>query len=275
MRIEFTNSLGKIVFGTGDMRIIEIDGTGLAPKVRNTVNYAGIVGQNKLSDTVGARTVTIKGDLKSSSPQSILTRMMRILDTSGTLILRVGAKGRRIAAECVEFDISDRNGVYQPFILQFICDYPYFSDITQTEIYIFKVQNLLKTQFTLPCMFSQRECKQNIYNSGDVVCEPIFEFTALSDGAEDGSITIENETTAQQITLNYRMSAGEVITVDIESRKITSDTAGDIIYSLDDDSYLSDFWLDKGNNSIVVTNGSGGEMKAVCAFSNKYIEAVV
>lgn len=275
MLIEFKNDLGKIVLGSNrETRIIEVDGVGLAPKTRNTVNYAGIVGQNKLSETVNARTITIKGDIKSSSPQNILTRMIRILNNSGTLILRVGSKRRCISAECTNFDISDRNSAYQPFILQFICDYPYFSDITQTNIYIFEVEKRLKTTFTLPCVFSERIIKQDIYNSGDVICEPIFEITALTGSEKSGNITIENTTTAQQITLNYTLSEGEVITVDIENRKITSDKNADIIYSLDDDSYLSDFWLEKGSNVISVTNGSGGEISVICKFCNKYIEAV-
>lgn len=275
MQIEFTNTLGKIVLGSNrETRIIEIDGVGLAPKTRNTVNYAGIVGQNKLSETINARTVTIKGDLKSTSPQNILTRMMRILNNSGTLILRAGSKGRCISAECIEFDISDRNGAYQPFIMQFICDYPYFSDITQTNIYIFEIEKRLKTQFILPCVFSKRILNQKIHNSGDVICEPIFEITAVTESAKNGNIAIENITTSQKIVLNYKISRGEVITVDIENRKITSNTAGDIIYSLDDDSYLSDFWLEKGSNNITVTNGSGGEIMVMCRFCNKYIEAV-
>lgn len=275
MQVEFKNSLGRIVFGKDyDLRIIDIDGLALAPKIRNTASYAGILGEYKLSESVGARTITLKGDLKLGAAQNTLTRMIRILNQSGTLTLHSGSKRRCIEAECIEFDTAGKNAVYQPFILQFICDYPYFSDTIESKFYVFEVSKLLKTQFTLPCMFSKRIHRQTVQNGGDIVCEPRFEITALGD-SDGGGITIENTTIDRKITLNYKLTKGEVITVDIEKRKITSDKNADIIYSLDDDSYLSDFWLKKGKNVIVVTNGSGGEISAVCRFFNKYIEAVV
>ena len=275
MQIEFVNETGKISMGSGsDLRIIEIDGVGLAPKTRNVASYADIVGQNKLSETVNARTITIKGDIKSTAPQSILTRMMRILNGTGTLKMRFGSKRRSIKADCTEFDISDRNGAYQPFIIQFICDYPYFSDINSTQIHVFNVQKRLKTAFSLPCVFSTRTAEKDILNKGDVICEPILDITAMTSGEENGSIIIANETTAQTIKLNYKPIKDEVVTVDIEKRKITSSVNGDIVYSLDDDSYLSDFYLAKGSNRIRVTNESGGEINVLCRFSNKYVEAV-
>lgn len=275
IQIEFVNDIGRIVMGAdSDLRIIEIDGVGFATKTRNVASYSGIAGQNKLSETVNARTITIKGDIKSTAPQSVLTRMMKILNSTGTLKMRFGSKRRSIKADCTECDIADRNGAYQPFIIQFICDYPYFSDINSTQVHVFDIQRKLKTAFSLPCVFSTRIAEKDILNKGDVVCEPIFYITAVSVGESDGNIIIANESTAQKIVLAYKPARGEVITVDIENRTVKSSVNGDIIYSLDDDSYLSDFYLAKGSNRISITNESGGEINVLCRFSNKYIEAV-
>lgn len=275
MQIEFANDIGKIVMGAdSDLRIIEIDGLGLSAKTRNVTQYSGIVGQNKLSETINARTITISGDIKSTAPQNILTRMIRILNDTGTLKLRFGTKRRSIKADCVELDISDRNGAYQPFIIQFICDYPYFSDINSTQVHVFEIQKKLRTEFMLPCIFSTRFAEKEILNRGDVICDPIFYITAVTAGEEVGSVIIENETTGQKIILNYKPQRGEVITVDIENRSIKSSINGDIIYALDDESYLSDLYLAKGINHISITNSSGGEINVLCRFSNKYTEAV-
>lgn len=275
MYITFASENGKIVMGSGtDIGIIALDGVGLADRSRSTAVYADTDGQALLSETTDARTITVKGDIKSREIGAVLTRMARVLYQSGDLFLRFDAKKRRIGAECVLFELSERQGEYQPFTVQFICDYPYFSDFAPTQTNILDVNKKLKSPFVLPCVFSTRYSQSSILNKGDINTEPKLIISALTSGGGDGGIVIENKSTGASITLNYSPARGEVITADIENRSIKSSVAGDIVYSLDNDSYLSDLYLKRGENILSVTNQCGGEINVSCEFSNRYAEAV-
>lgn len=129
--------------------------------------------------------------------------------------------------------------------------------------------------------FTHRYTDAHIYNSGDNRAEPIF---YISNSPVDGiallddeiGILITNETTGQHIKLDTTTQDGEIITVDIPHRKITSSTRGNIINTMSLDTFLDDFWLDIGDNRIVVTNYNTTEqISVVCTYKNQYIEAVV
>ena len=293
LNITYQNENGKLDFkggcGRHAWRILEIDGLGIAPKSFNTAQYPATVGQRTLSETIGARTISIQCDVNSiashygNTPSNRweISKALKILNEPGTLLISDGVRTRKINARCVEAVQGERHGGYSVFAIQFVCDYPYFEDKETTKVPLFKVEHLLKSTFTLPCMFTRRIAKANVINIGDVDTEPIIKIR-LNGGTYNGTIgtpgtlVISNESTNQQIELNLHNAENtkEVI-VDIPNRKIYSQDNKNLIHHLAPTSFLSDFWLKKGQNQICVDNYISESSVVECEFSNKYIEAVI
>ncbi len=63
-------------------------------------------------------------------------------------------------------------------------------------------------------------------------------------------ITVENHTTGKKIVLNHDFQPGEVITIDIPKRSVTSSISGNILNSISNDTVLGDFYFEVGNNRI-------------------------
>lgn len=312
LHITYQNENGKLDFkggcGRHSWRILEIDGLGIAPKSFNTAQYPATVGQRTLSESIGARTITIQCDVNSikshygntSSNRWEISNALKILNEPGTLLISDGTRTRKINARCVEAVQGERHGGYIVFAMQFVCDYPYFEDKETTKVPLFKVEHLLGSterwylkdgqltkegiesgKFILPCMFTRYISRANVVNIGDVDTEPIIKIR-LNGGTYNGTIgtpgtlVISNESTNQQIELNLQ-DAGEttVVTVDIPNRKIYSQDNKNLIHHLAPTSFLSDFWFKKGQNEICVDNYISESCVVECEFSNKYIEAVI
>ena len=98
--ITYQNENGKLDFNGGSghfpWRILEIDGLGLSGKSFHTAAYPSSVGQKTLSETVGARTISIQCDVNSSassygaarSNQWEISKALKILNEPGTLLIR-------------------------------------------------------------------------------------------------------------------------------------------------------------------------------------------
>lgn len=111
-----------------------------------------------------------------------------------------------------------------------------------------------------------------VIRNSTVTFEIAYKSASITD---NGGISIQNLTTNQHIKLNTQTLLGEVIKIDIPRRKVISSLRGDVIKVISDDTFLSDFWLDVGNNIIKLTNFNTNEViSAVCEYTNKYIEAV-
>ena len=264
-------------------RIKEIEGLGFLPKTANVIRYHGIDGQELLSSNTYARDITISGDIIRRDKVSYeLSRAIRILDKPGFLKLRLGAKTRKIKARATVFsaDTKDRNNVYQSFVMQLICDYPYFEDFDTTRLALFTRDDLIKDTFTLPCVFTKRTSRINVINSGDVESRPVIHLVCKSEPqSEDYAIELINHTKNQYFKLNYKMTAGEEICIDFANRTVTSYKDKDetnLIGYISDNTYLSDFYLDTGTNDLeCLIYGDGAEITAVCEYSAKYKEAVI
>ncbi len=312
LHISYQNENGKLDFRGGNernsWRILEIDGLGIAPKSFNTAQYPATVGQRTLSETTGARTISIQCDVNSiksqyggaSSNRWEISNTLKILNEPGTLLISNGYKTRKISARCAEAVQGERYGGYVVFAMQFVCDYPYFEDKHTTKVPLFQVEHLLGSterwylkdgqltkdgiesgKFILPCMFTRYISRANVVNIGDVDTEPIIRI-CLNGGTYNGTdgvpgtLVIRNETTNQQIELNLEdaESTTEVI-IDIPTRKIYSQDNKNLIHHLAPTSFLSDFWLKKGQNEICIDNYISKSSVVECEFSNKYIEAVI
>ena len=308
--ITYQNENGRLDFNGGSgsrpWRILEADGLGLAGKSFNTASYPSGVGQKTLSETVGARSITIQCDVSSISGYDGVTRnnrweiskALKILNLPGKLLIRDGQRTRKIDARCTEAVQGTRHGGYTVFAMQFVCDYPYFEDRETKTIPIFKIENLIgvgmrwyldgdgilrkvpiaEGTFTLPCIFSCRTSEASILNIGDVDAEPIIRITVQGEvktGDEAGVLIIKNETTEQQLELLCDAKDGDVITINIPERKIYRQKTENLISYLSPSSFLSDFWLAKGENRISVINNVSMSCIVECEFSNKYLEAVI
>ena len=312
LHITYQNDIGKLDFKGGNgrhaWRILEIDGLGIAPKSFNTAQHPATVGQRTLSETTEARTITIQCDVNSiashyggaSSNRWEISRALKILNEPGTLLISDGTRVRKINARCVEAVQGERHGGYTVFAIQFVCDYPYFEDRETSKVPLFKVEPLLGNttrwylkdgqltkegiesgKFILPCMFTRYISRANVVNIGDVDTEPIIRIRlngGTYNGTEGtpGTLVIRNETTNQQIELNLgdAENTTEVI-IDIPTRKIYSQDNKNLIHHLAPTSFLSDLWLQKGQNLIGVDNYISESSVVECEFSNKYIEAVI
>lgn len=312
LHITYENKNGKLNFeggnGRSSWRILEIDGLGIAPKSFKTAQYPAAIGQRTISETIGARTITIQCDVNSiqsqlgrtKSNQWEISKALKILNEPGTILISDGTKTRKINARCTEALQGKRHGGYSVFAMQFVCDYPYFEDKEANTVLLFKAENLIGTnkrwyledgqltsdaietgKFTLPCLFTRRISEGNVFNVGDADTEPIIR--VYLDGGEyngtdgtSGTLIIHNETTKQEIELNLQGAANTTeIIVDIPNRKIFSQDNKNLIHYLAPTSFLSDFWLQKGQNLISVDNYISEDCLIVCEFSNKYIEAVI
>lgn len=310
--ITYQNENGKLDFNGGSghfpWRILEIDGLGLSGKSFHTAAYPSSVGQKTLSETVGARTISIQCDVNSiassygaaRSNQWEISKALKILNEPGTLLIRDGRRTRKIDARCVEAAQGERYGGYTVFAMQFVCDYPYFEDQQMQTIPIFKCENLIgngtrwyldngvmksepieKKSFKLPCLFSRRITETNIINVGDVNTEPIIRIhmqggTYTGIDGETGTLVIHNRSTKQDILLNLQEAENVTeIIIDIPKRIIVSQDKQNLIHYLAPTSFLSDFWLQTGQNLIKVENYLSNSCSVECEFSNKYVEAVI
>ena len=114
-----------------------------------------------------------------------------------------------------------------------------------------------------------------IINSGDVPAEPVITISksATADtAAKVLTLTMEAEGTKTEIVLNYSISAGETVTVDIPNRKITSSVSGNIICKLGLRSVLSDFVVPPGFGLMSVDTVDTA-LSISCSFENQYLEA--
>lgn len=312
LNITYQNENGKLDFkggkGRNPWRILEIEGLGLTSKSFNTAQYPASVGQRTLSETVGARTITIQCDVNSiksqyggtSSNRWEISNALKILNEPGTLLISDGTRTRKINARCVEAVQGERHGGYVVFAMQFVCDYPYFEDKDTKTVPLFKVEHLLgsttrwylkdgqltkdaveRGTFLLPCMFTRYTSKASVVNIGDVDTEPIIRIRlngGTYNGTEGtpGTLIIRNETTKQKIELNLLDAKNTTeVFIDIPNRKIYSQDNKNLIHHLAPTSFLSDFWFKKGNNEICVDNYISESSVVECEFSNKYIEAVI
>lgn len=275
MKIRFENDLGKIGFGKGELfEIIEAEGLGFLAKTRNITGFSGFDGQYCLGESLGARVITIKGDTKAD--ERTIRKIIRILGESGSVEVYTNSGKRCIDAVCTNLEFCAKGRVYKEFIVQFTADYPFFTDKNYRTVNLFKRTKLIKSPFELPMVLSVRDSTAEIYNGGDIKTEPIFEITASSESAAtDGAVVIENTVTGASLTILHNMTENERVTVSIPERTVVSDVYGDIASSLSNDSFLSDLTLERGENTIKVTNESGAQICAVCRYKNRYGECGV
>ena len=167
-------------------------------------------------------------------------------------------------------------GKIATFSVQFVCDNPFFEDIDDTVVALYKRTKRLETPFSLPAVFGEIVLGGNIEIKGGVSVEPVISIYYPTALEEVESIILTNETTGKRVQLDYAPKGEESVTVDIKNRKIVSSTNGNIINYLSKDTFLGDFVLERGVNLISLSVGDlTPDFTVECRYNNLYNEAVI
>ena len=225
--------------------------------------------------SIPSRTITISGDISVKAQKALPMHLAaKILNADGELSLQTGRKARRLNVRTLSFEVQERKMAYKTFVLQLESDNPYFWGPAPLSYSVFSRQNLLKSTFTLPCVFSRRNMSATVINNGDAECEPVLTIfkPEQSEVLESDTLIIKNEANGAVITLNHIMQPGETVTVDIPNRTIVSDSSGSILQEISDDTVLSAFVLLTGKNQVSCVSGDAS-LAVVCKFETLHLEA--
>ena len=285
IQVILENRHGRLCMGgssSPQWRITEISGLGLLEKNFSTVTYPGESGQQTLGHTYGPRTISISGVIMNDGNlQRTLANAIHIFQDDVTVKLQFGERKRKTLCHVAVFENNERNVYLQHFVLQLIADNPFFEDWEDTSVAVYKRENLLKTTFTLPCVFSKRTNEIDVLVTGQENSEPVILIANTAspvNALEESGIELTNTLpggTEQRIFLETTTQAGEIITVNIPERTVTSNLRGNLLNTLSNDSFLSDFYLAPGTNRVSVTNYNTFEdISVLCQYNNRYLEAV-
>lgn len=279
MNITYKNKHGTIRMNGGGndnaWRIYEISGIGFPKKAFTYNTYAGVIGQELNSVSIPSRTITISGDISERSQAALsMAYVMRILNEDGDLTIQTGRKVRRAKVRTLSFDVDQRKAMYKKFVLQIESDNPFFFGRTAPQYSIFNRTMLLSSPFMLPQMFSRRDMGADVINSGDTATEPTIVITkpANSEIVTGDKVVLANTSTEAIITLNHTMQPGEIVTISIPDRTITSNISGNILTDISIGTVLSSFILQTGNNNITC-GSSDTTLSVICKFEELYLEA--
>jgi len=284
MYFKFSNKIGTLIFGTDKrekslFRLTGADGLSIPDKTFTAAVYSNIRGRETVGTYICPRTITVSGDvIITSSTVHAMSEAAHILDFPGTLEIHFDdKKPRKIDCICSSFIPGEKKGKYALFVIQFICDDPFFCDVSETRVSAFGVKGRLNSDFTFPGVFSTRISRSNIFCTGNAATEPVFKVAVMKENeSESPSICITNHTIGCSINLNHSASAGDIITIDTAKRKIYNQKGENLLKYLADDSFFSDFYLVPGNNDIEVrVYGTIDAVNVECIYYERYIEAVL
>lgn len=282
LTITYKNECGTVVMQGGGkqspLRVTAIDGLGLLTKEYTVATYTGYDGQETISSRATARSITLAVELYSSNAPKIMRDILMIFNREGYLYIQNEDIDRRIKCNQVQCPDASRvlKGQLATFAVQFVCDNPYFEDSVNTSIPIYKRVKLLQSPFTLDTMFGDIIKGATIQILGSVPVEPVISlyYPSAQDSAE--SIIVKNETTGAEINLTYSPKENDMITIDIKNRKVTSAISGNLINCLSLDTFLGDFVLVAGLNTLSVNMGDvDAKFTIECQYNNLYSEAVI
>lgn len=143
----------------------------------------------------------------------------------------------------------------------------YWMSYSDIQSNLFKRKDLINGTFTLPCVFTKRVDEADILNNGDAETFPKIKIQCVDD-APDEQIVIQNSTNGQKLTINYKMSIGEILEIDCYNHTIHSSISGNIIDKIKVDSDFISY--EPGLNHITAT-GCGTSI--ISHHQNRYLGA--
>lgn len=289
MTITLQNKHGKFEMGGGshpNARIYAVKGFGLPAKEVKTVAFEDSAGVVTTHTKDKQRVVTISFDMDSDV--KTVENLYKIIYEPCEILCRFGSKRYKIVGRCnnpteIEHIIFRRMG---NIALQFECDDPYFHDFAPVKKQIAepidKLPNLLEGSIwyvSLPSVATERNNRITVNNTGHIAIYPIITLTnqnTVFDNVTTHDITITNTTTSKTIKFSYNIASDEMVTIDLPNRKIISDKNGNITGKITNDTVLSDFYLQVGENVISVASENINDvLLGEIEFTNNYVMAVM
>ena len=185
--IRVYNERGSGDFGGGksdsNWKITAADGLAFCGRNFTYARYTGTDGQRITDVSLNARTITLSGDVVCDSDGFAreFNRVMTVLEDEGILEINTILGKRNIRARCCDFSRGDKKGGYMLFVVQFICEDPYFEDADKTEVALFERVPYIDKDFTFPGIFSGRISRRNIEYNGTRRTEPVF-YISIDEG---------------------------------------------------------------------------------------------
>lgn len=293
----FKNHLGEIKFsgdGSEPFSLTHIAGLGLVEKIYETREYIDFDGQQTISSRFAPRTITITFDLTGDNISSLTARLYRILSCEGVLYVISSNSRRRVNVNQIGVDSFSKNGKYRSFSAQFICDNSYFWDTSSVNVPCYQLKNNIcfdeatsTWNLDTPTIWGESSNDTTFINSGDIKAYPIITVYSKGNAEDDGGFELlrvapdNPDKILQRFALNYALSDGEQITLCFDPyskerrRYITSSKGVNLLNFRTEDSSLTDFYLDCGENRIIVNNLSRGNLlSAKLSYENQYVEGV-
>lgn len=289
MRLILTNNRGTFEIGGGNhptARLLEIEGLSPPEKDLETEACEGGAGDYIKHMRDKSRTITMSFDFYGIADD--VYKLYRILSQPLEMRFFVGSVRRKISAICIN-QTEIESIIYHrlnKIVLQFYCANPYFHSLSPKRYVVAERTDMFpnavldgKQAINLDVgnIATRKDTVTIAKNEGDTVVYPtIVVVNNTAKNTTSGiscSIVVKNITTGKTMTISYNPAQGETITFDVASRKITSDIAGDITGKITDDTFLSEMYLDYGDNEIEVTATAGTvkyAIASVCYVDNNY-----
>ena len=276
MEMIFTSARGTMKMdgggGNSPFKILSAEGLGYMAQNASTVSYPFSGGQKTLSRSPGARLITISAEAAEGGANYEGT-LAAIAHDSGRLEIIHGEK--RVYAQCYISNLNvtrAKGSEYERYVLQFTCDYPYFRESVPDRVSLFERKKLLTGKFTLPMVFSERITEGRLTVRGDRDVYPHISVRGLSYD-EEFPLEIVSETTGAVLRLVLPAGKYELITFDLWNGRIYCGQ-NDLTKYLDDESFMSDFYLVRGENHIEIrAMDVSVNTSASVSFENEYFSA--
>lgn len=276
MEMIFSNARGSIKMdgggGSAPFKILAAEGLGYLTQNSSAASYPFTGGQKTLSRSPGARLITLSVEAAEGGANYEGT-LAAIAHDGGRLEISHGEK--RVYADCYvsNMNVTRAKGrEYERYVLQFTCDYPYFRDSVPDSVSLFERKKLINGQFTLPMVFSERITEGTLTVRGDREVFPIISVRGLSYG-EEFPLEIVSETTGAALKLLLPAGEYELITFDLWNGRIYCGQ-NDLTKYLDEESFMSEFYLVRGKNHIEIrAMDVSVNTAASVSFENEYFSA--
>ncbi len=258
--------------GGAPFKILNVEGLGFLPQNAVTAAYPFLEGQRTLSRSPGARLITVSAEAARGGI-NYEGKLAAAVHDPGRLEIVHG--GRRVYADCYVSDLAVTRalgGQFERYVFQFTCDYPYFRDSVSSGTSLFRKENYIKGRFTLPMVFSGRVTGGLVRVGGDRDVLPLITVNGLV-GEEELTLEIVNGTTGAVLKLT--LPAGEYgpVVFDLRNGRIYSGQE-DLTKYLDENSFMSDFYLVRGDNRIDIrAMDVSVNTSASVSFENEYYSA--
>lgn len=291
----FKNALGEIEFsgdGNAPISITSVLGLGLVDKICQTQEYLDFDGRQTLSSRFEPRTISLSFDLKGGNTAHLAAKLFRVLSREGTLYIISDAAKRRAKVSQISLSEVEKIGSFRSYSAQLICDNPYFGDAQTNRATCFEATGNLrfdsesgKWNLSEPTVWGQIKNDVIIKNDGDAAAYPTITLTSFGDAEDEAGFELlrvkpsDKGEVLQRFALCYALSDGERITLcfdprsDKKRRYLKSTTGKNLLEVRAEDSSLSDFYLDCGENRIIINNLSrGNTLAAEISYENQYVE---